>query len=55
MLFTLDIIVLLTFEIGLLKIHVFRNKLKEKGNDALSDGGVRYMHIFTEGDFSWRS
>ena len=55
MFFRLDSIVLCTFKTARLKTHVVRNKLKEKGDDALSDAADRYMHTFTEGDFSWRS
>ena len=41
-----------TFETVCLKTHVGGNKLKEKGKDAFSDGGDRYMHKFTEVGFS---
>ena len=52
MLFRLDIIVLFIFGNTCLKSNVVVNKLKEKDEDSLFDGGDWYMHIFTEGDSS---
>ena len=51
-LFRLDINALSIFVTARLKTHVGGNKLKEKGKDAFSDGGDRYMHTFTEDGFS---
>ena len=45
-------IVLFTCGNTCLKIHVSVNKLKEKDEDDLFDGGDWYMDTFTESDSS---
>ena len=46
MLFRLDIIVLFTCGNECLKIHVAVNKLKEKDENALFDGGDCYRYVY---------